>query len=106
MTIATKNAQPVSTPVKSKRAKRRTRPTPPDTPSEMDASDDAWDREIERDAAAGKLDQLAEDALREHRAGKTKPVPECNTRSIAILENATPRCLPKFNQKQRKITAF
>ena len=72
MTIATKNAQPVSTPVKSKRAKGRTRPTPP----EMDASDDAWDREIERDAAAGKLDQLAEDALREHRAGKTKPVPE------------------------------
>ena len=72
MTIATKNAQPVSTPVKSKRAKGRSRPTPP----EMNASDDAWDREIERDVAAGKLDQLVEDALREHRAGKTRPACE------------------------------
>ena len=73
MTIATKNAKLVSTPVKSKRAKERTRPTPPDTPSEMDASDDAWDREIERDAAAGKLDKLMDEALQEHRAGKTEP---------------------------------
>ena len=72
MTIATKNAQPVSTPVKSKRTKGRSRPTPP----EMNALDDAWDREIERDVAAGKLDQLVEDALREHRAGKTRPAPE------------------------------
>jgi len=31
-----------------------------------------WDRQIERDAAAGKLDALAEEALREHAAGKTK----------------------------------
>ena len=32
-----------------------------------------WDRQIERDAEAGKLDSLAEEALREHAAGKTKP---------------------------------
>jgi hypothetical protein len=33
-----------------------------------------WDRQIERDAEAGKLDSLAEEALREHAAGKTKPI--------------------------------
>jgi hypothetical protein len=32
----------------------------------------AWDREIERDAKAGKLDALADEALRDHRAGKSK----------------------------------
>ena len=31
----------------------------------------AWDRQLERDAAAGKLDPLAEKALRDHAAGKT-----------------------------------
>lgn len=31
-----------------------------------------WDRDIERDAAAGRLDDLAEEALREHRDGKTR----------------------------------
>lgn len=33
-----------------------------------------WDRQIESDAAAGKLDPLIEDALAEHRAGRTKPL--------------------------------
>ena len=36
---------------------------------EFDA--DAWDREIEADALAGKLDVLADKALNDHRAGKT-----------------------------------
>ena len=36
---------------------------------EFDA--DAWDREIEIDALAGKLDALADRALKDHRAGKT-----------------------------------
>jgi hypothetical protein len=31
-----------------------------------------WDTQLERDVAAGNLDGLAEDALREHLAGKTK----------------------------------
>lgn len=31
-----------------------------------------WDRDIERDAASGKLDAFTEEALREHRAGKTR----------------------------------
>ncbi len=31
----------------------------------------AWDKEIAADAAAGKLDQLAGEALQEYRAGKT-----------------------------------
>jgi len=34
----------------------------------------AWDRKLERDVRAGKLDALAEKALRDHRAGKTKPI--------------------------------
>ena len=38
--------------------------------AEFDAQ--LWDRQIERDAAAGKLDALAEEALAEHRAGLTR----------------------------------
>ena len=33
-----------------------------------------WDQQLERDAAAGKLDALAEKALRDHAAGKTTPL--------------------------------
>jgi hypothetical protein len=39
---------------------------------EFDA--EAWDREIEADAHAGKLDALADRALSDHRAGKTTPL--------------------------------
>ena len=31
-----------------------------------------WDRDIERDAAAGRLDHLAEEALNEYRSGRAK----------------------------------
>jgi hypothetical protein len=31
----------------------------------------AWDREIERDVAAGRLDSLAAEALAEHERGET-----------------------------------
>jgi len=34
----------------------------------------AWDRQLERDVSVGKLDSLADEALREHAAGKTKPL--------------------------------
>ena len=34
----------------------------------------AWDRQIERDAASGRLDGLAAKALRDHAAGKTTPL--------------------------------
>ena len=34
----------------------------------------AWDRQLERDIQAGKLDRLADMALRDHAAGKTKPL--------------------------------
>ena len=33
-----------------------------------------WDQQLERDVAAGKLDVLAEKALRDHVAGKTTPL--------------------------------
>jgi len=36
---------------------------------------DAWDRQIEADIKAGRLDRLAEEALADHRAGKTRPFP-------------------------------
>ncbi len=50
------------------------------TPSELEAfrrwfreyDSDKWDRQIEEDARAGKLDKLAEEALAAHRAGKSK----------------------------------
>jgi hypothetical protein len=31
-----------------------------------------WERDIERDAASGSLNFLAQEALQEHQAGKTK----------------------------------
>ncbi len=34
----------------------------------------AWDRHLERDVQAGRLDDLADKALRDHAAGKTKPL--------------------------------
>ncbi len=33
-----------------------------------------WDKQIEDDAKAGRLDKLAEQALADHRAGLTKPL--------------------------------
>jgi hypothetical protein len=33
-----------------------------------------WDRQIERDSEAGRLDDLAARALRDHAAGKTTPI--------------------------------
>ena len=35
---------------------------------------DAWDRQIEADAKAGKLDWLAEEAIAEHEAGRSRPL--------------------------------
>lgn len=35
---------------------------------------DRWDRQIETDAKAGRLDRLAEEALAHHRAGRTTPL--------------------------------
>ena len=33
-----------------------------------------WDKQIEEDAIAGKFDQLAEKALADHKAGRTKEI--------------------------------
>jgi hypothetical protein len=33
---------------------------------------DEWDREIEHDVLAGRLDKLANEAIAEHKAGRTK----------------------------------
>ena len=37
---------------------------------EFDATE--WDRQLEADSESGKLDRLAQCAMEEHRAGKTK----------------------------------
>lgn len=39
---------------------------------EFDASD--WDDQIEVDSETGKLDRLAQGAIEEHKAGKTKRI--------------------------------
>ena len=35
---------------------------------------EAWDREIEADVKEGRLDALAEEALKEHKEGKSTPL--------------------------------
>ena len=35
---------------------------------------DEWDREIEQDVLAGRLDRLAEEAIAAHKAGRTKEI--------------------------------
>jgi hypothetical protein len=35
---------------------------------------DMWDRQIEANAKSGRLDKLAEQALADHRAGRTRPL--------------------------------
>jgi hypothetical protein len=35
---------------------------------------DAWDRQMEADVKAGKLDRLAAEALAEHKRGETKAI--------------------------------
>ena len=39
---------------------------------EVDAEE--WDREVERDAASGKLDKLFEQSVADHRAGKSREI--------------------------------
>ena len=41
----------------------------------VEAREQAWDRQIEADAEAGKFDQLAEEALRDYREGKCIRLP-------------------------------
>jgi hypothetical protein len=38
--------------------------------------EDAWDRQIEADAKAGRLDPLWQQALKDIKAGRTKPLDE------------------------------
>jgi hypothetical protein len=40
--------------------------------AEYDSAD--WDRQMEEDISAGKLDTLADAAIREHQAGKISPL--------------------------------
>jgi hypothetical protein len=35
---------------------------------------DEWDKEIERDVSAGRLDKLAEEAVAAHKTGRTREI--------------------------------
>ena len=35
---------------------------------------DEWDKEIERDVSAGRLDKLAEEAIAAHKVGRTREI--------------------------------
>ena len=35
---------------------------------------DEWDKEIERDVSAGRLDKLAEEAIAAHKGGRTREI--------------------------------
>jgi hypothetical protein len=39
-----------------------------------DFDSQVWDRQIDRDAAAGKLDALAAEALSDHQSGSSRPL--------------------------------
>jgi hypothetical protein len=53
-------------------------------PDPFDA--DAWDRQIEDDICAGRLDDLAMEALEEHRAGGSREIPldEIQSKTISL----------------------
>lgn len=38
--------------------------------------EDEWDRQFEEDVVSGRLEQLGEQALSEHRAGRSTPFPD------------------------------
>jgi len=40
----------------------------------LELDEQAWDRQIERDAATGKLDFLAREALKEYEAGNCRKI--------------------------------
>jgi hypothetical protein len=42
----------------------------------QDYLDEKWDRQIDADIAAGRLDALAERAVKDYRAGRAKPLDE------------------------------
>ncbi len=42
--------------------------------SEAERAEQAWDEQIERDEAAGRLDALIDRGRAEHRAGRTAPL--------------------------------
>ncbi len=50
-----------------------------ETPEDLDdwlteQAEQEWDEQIERDVKAGRLDALMDQALEEHRAGRTRPL--------------------------------
>ena len=42
----------------------------------QDLREELWDKQIDADAKAGRLDKLADKALEDYRAGRTKPLDE------------------------------
>lgn len=40
----------------------------------LDLDQERWDKQLERDVAAGKLDALAEEAIKDFKAGRCRPL--------------------------------
>lgn len=53
---------------------------------------DAWDRQIERDIAAGRLDKQAEEARADYAAGKSKSLEDALAEGAA--SGLSPRTIP------------
>jgi hypothetical protein len=53
----------------------------------------AWDEQLERDVAAGKLDKLGDQALADHSAEKARVFESlCDARFLGVLQGATGTC--------------
>ena len=63
--------------------------------------DDAWDRQIEADAKAGRLDPLWQEAMEDIKAGRTKPLDEIRGERAWASEFQTTRRLRKLLKKSR-----
>jgi hypothetical protein len=47
----------------------------------QDYLDEKWDQQIDQDIAAGKLDKLADKAVRDYKDGRVKPLDEITDQS-------------------------
>lgn len=67
--------------------------------------EELWDKQIDADAKAGRLDKLMEEAKQDYLAGRCKPLP----RTIAPLQDfggITMRCRPKSESWRIRISSF
>ncbi len=62
----------------------------------------AWDKQLEADVAAGRLDALVREARRDLKAGRTTPL--CPTERLRGSGAAIAPCRKKFDNSQTVVT--